>query len=104
MIDGFKSVWCREGEEYKEKCMLPTVKRGGSVLMWSCMSAAGVGKLHFIDGVMKSHMYCSKFKEKMLRSLCALGHHAIFQHDNDPKHPSKSAAAFVKKNRVKVDQ
>ncbi len=42
--DGFKTVWCRKGEEYNEKCMVPTVKHGGgSVLMWGCMSAAGVG-------------------------------------------------------------
>ncbi len=49
--DGFKTVWHRKGEEYKEKCMVPTVKHGGgSVLMWGCMSAAGVGELYFIDG------------------------------------------------------
>ncbi len=42
--DGFKTVWRRKGEEYKEKCMVPTVKHGGgSVLMWGCMSAAGDG-------------------------------------------------------------
>ncbi len=42
--DGFKTVWRRKGEEYKEKCLVPTVKHGGgSVLMWGCMSAAGVG-------------------------------------------------------------
>ncbi len=58
--DGFKTVWRRKGEEYKEKCMVPTVKHGGgSVLMWGCMSAAGVGELHFIDGIMNSQMYCS---------------------------------------------
>ncbi len=40
--DGFKTVWRRKGEEYKEKCIVPTVKHGGgSVLMWGCMSAAG---------------------------------------------------------------
>ncbi len=59
--DGFKTVWHRKGEEYKEKCMVPTVKYGGgSVLMWGCMSAAGVGELHFIDGIVNSQMYCSK--------------------------------------------
>ncbi len=69
--DGFKTVWHRKGEEYKEKCMVPTVKHGGgSVLMWGCMSAAGVGgELHFIDGIMNSQMYCSILKEKMLPSL-----------------------------------
>ncbi len=93
----------RKGEEYKEKCMVPTVKHdGGSVLMWGCMSAAGVGELHFIDGIMNSQMYCSILKEKVLPSLRAPGRHALFQHDNDPKHTSKATVGFLKKNRVKV--
>ncbi len=103
--DGFKTVWRRKGEEYKEKCIVPTVKHGGgSVLMWGCMSAAGVGELHFIDGIMNSQMYCSILKEKMLPSLRALGHRALFQHDNDPKHTSKATVGFLKKNRMKVIQ
>ncbi len=103
--DGFKTVWHRKGEEYKEKCMVPTVKHGGgSVLMWGCMSAAGVGELHFIDGIMNSQMYCSILKEKMLPSLRALSRRALFQHDNDPKHTSKATVGFLKKNRVKVIQ
>ncbi len=61
-----------------------------SVLMWGCMSAAGVGELHFIDGIMNSQMYCSILKEKMLPSLRALGRRALFQHDNDLKHTSKA--------------
>ncbi len=103
--DGFKTVWRRKGEEYKEKCMVPTVKYGGgSVLMWGYMSAAGVGELHFIDGIMNSQMYCSILKEKMLPSLHALGRRALFQHDNNPKHTSKATVGFLKKNRVKVIQ
>ncbi len=94
-----------QSEEYKEKCMVPTVKHGGgSVLMWGCMSAAGVGELHFIDGIVNSQMYCSILKEKMLPSLRALGRRALFQHDNDPKHTSKATVGFLKKNRVKVIQ
>ncbi len=69
-----------------------------------CMSAAGVGELHFIDGIMNSQMYCSILKEKMLPSLRARGRHALFQHDNDPKHTSKATVGFLKKNRVKVSQ
>ncbi len=101
--DGFKTVRRRKGEEYKEKCMVPTVKHGG-VLMWGCMSAAGVGELHFIDGIMNSQMYCSILKEKMLPSPRALGRRALFQHDNDPKHTSKATVGFLKKNRMKVIQ
>ncbi len=93
-----ESLWSKAKLEYKEKCMVPTVKHGGgSVLMWGCMSAAGVGELHFIDGIMNSQMYCSILKEKMLPSLRALGRRALFQHDNDPKHTSKATVGFLKK-------
>ena len=69
--DGVQTALCRQGEEYNEKCMVPTVKHGGgSVLLWGCMSAAGVGELHFINGIMNSQMYCEILKEKVLPSLC----------------------------------
>ena len=31
--DGFKHVWWRPGEEYKDKCVMPTVKHGGGNVM-----------------------------------------------------------------------
>ncbi len=104
--DGFKTVWRRKGEEYKEKCMVPTVKHGGgSVLMWGCMSAAGVG------GGAAFHWWHHEFTNVLLyteredaTSLRALGRRALFQHDNDPKHTSKATVVFLKKNRVKVIQ
>ncbi len=44
--DGGKLVWRQPSEEYKDKCVLPTVKHGGgSVMVWGCMSAAGTGVL-----------------------------------------------------------
>ncbi len=40
--DGVKRVWWQPCEEYKDKCVLPTVKHGGeNVMVWGCMSAAG---------------------------------------------------------------
>ena len=57
--NGFKHVWWQPGEEYKDKCVMPTVKHGGgNVMVWGCMSAAGVGELYFIVGNMNSNMYC----------------------------------------------
>ncbi|CAI9544108.1 unnamed protein product, partial [Staurois parvus] len=76
--------------------MVPIVKHGGGiVLLWGCMSTADVGELHFIAGIMNSQMYYSILKEKMLPSLHALGRHALFQHDNDPKHTSKATVSFL---------
>lgn len=101
--DGVQHVWRQPGEEYQDKCVVPTVKHGGgSVMVWGCMSAAGTGDLRFIEGNMDSTMYCEILKEKMLPSLKKMGRKAIFQHDNDPKHRSKHTSAFLKKAKVSV--
>ena len=100
---GFKHVWRRPGEEYKDKCVMPTVKHGGgNVMVWSCMSATGVGELHFIEGNMNSNMYCKILQQSMIPSLQKLGHRAVFQHDNDTKHTSKTTTTSLKRLRVKV--
>ncbi len=68
--DGVKHVWRQLGEEYKDKCVLATVKHGGgSVMVWGCMSAV--------------HMYCDILKQSIIPSLRRLGRRAVFQHDND---------------------
>ncbi len=87
--DGINRVWRQPGEEYKDKCVLPTVKHcGGIVIVWGCMSAAD--------------MYCDILKQSMIPSLRRLSHRAVFQHDNDPKHTSKTTTALLKKLRVKA--
>ncbi len=88
--DGVKHLWRQPGEEYKDKCVLPTVKHGGgSVMFWGCMSAASTGKLQFIEGTMNANVYCDILKQSMIPSLRRLGRREVFQHDNDPKHTSK---------------
>ncbi|KAL0147049.1 hypothetical protein M9458_057573 [Cirrhinus mrigala] len=58
-LDGIKRVWRQPGEEYIDKCALPTVKHsGGSVMIWGCKSAASTGELQFIEGTMNANMYC----------------------------------------------
>ena len=53
-----KHVWQQPGEEYKDKCVVPTGKHGGGgVMVWGCMSAAGTGELQFIEGTMNANMY-----------------------------------------------
>ncbi len=70
--------------------ILPIVIHGGgSVLMWGCMSAKGVGEMQFIDGTMNASLYIQTLNEKM-----KLGRREIFQHDNDPKHTAKSHKCF----------
>ncbi len=51
---------------------------------------------------MNANMYCDILKQSMIPSLWRLGRRAVFQHDNDPKHTSKTTTALLKKLRVKV--
>ncbi len=82
--DGVKHVWRQPGVEYKDKCVLPTVKHGGeSVMVCGCMSAAGTGELQFIEGTMNANMYCDILKQSKIPSLQRMGRRAVFQHDND---------------------
>ncbi len=51
--DGRQYVWRRPGEALKEECLTPTVAHGGgSILVWGCFSAKGVGNLVKIDEIM----------------------------------------------------
>ena len=96
--DGFKHVWRRPGEKYKDKCVMPTVRHGGgNVIVYGCMSAAGVGELYFIEGNMNSNMYCEIRQQNMIPSLQNMGPRAVFQHDNDSKHTSKTTIALLKR-------
>ncbi len=65
--DDVKHVWRQPVEEYKDKCVLPTIKHGGgSVMLWGYMSAAGTGE--FIEGTMNANMYCDILKQSMIPS------------------------------------
>ena len=91
--DGFKHVWRRPGEEYKDKCAMPTVKRGdGNVMVWGCMSASDVGELHFIEGNMNSNMYSEILQQSMISSIQKLGCRAV--HDNDPNTPPRQPLIY----------
>ncbi len=78
--DGVKCAWQQPGEEYKDKCVLPTVKHGGgSVMVWGCMIAAGTGELQFIEGTMNANM--SEAEHDPLPS--ETGPQGSIQRDND---------------------
>ena len=49
-----------------------------------------------------SNIYCEILQQTMIPSLQKLGSRAVFQHDNDPKHTSKTTIALLKRLRVKV--
>lgn len=90
--DGRAKVWLKSNTEFQPQNVNPTVKHGGgSVMVWGCMAANGVGKLRFIDGTMDKAMYIDILKDSFLPSvqILDLEGNFIFVQDNDPKHSSK---------------
>ncbi|GFS53891.1 transposable element Tcb2 transposase [Trichonephila clavipes] len=90
-------VWCGVNQipHTRPTHTIPTVKHGGgSVMVWGCMAASGVGKLVFIDGIMHKMAYLNILQNNLKESAdkLGLGSNFIFQQDNDPKH-----TAFVVK-------
>jgi len=102
--DGKVYVWRHPNEDFKEKNVVPTVKHGGgSVMLWGCMSAAGTGRLRFIEGIMDRFLYKEILTSEMLPSAQTLiGRNYIFQRDNDPKHTSKIVKEFLAQKKVRV--
>lgn len=97
--DGVRYVRRRPGERFDPSCTIGTVKhRGGNIMVWGCMSAAGVGRVYKVVGTMRSDQYIGILQNAMLPSMVDLfgnNHNAIFQHDNDPKHTSRATKQFL---------
>lgn len=102
--DGPSYVRRPVGSRLNKKYIIPTVKHGGgSIMVWGCFSAFGVGPLHRIEGHMDRFMYRDILENHLLPYLdetMPLRH--VFQHDNDPKHKSKVVTDWLKNQNINV--
>ncbi|CAK9818710.1 Transposable element Tcb1 transposase [Anthophora quadrimaculata] len=87
----------RKGEAYQEACLKPTVKHGGgSVMVWGCISANGVGDLIRINGKLTATQYLEILQQHAVPSGQRLiGNKFLFQHDNDPKHTARIVKNYL---------
>jgi hypothetical protein len=69
-------------------------------MLQGCIAAGGTGALHKIDGIMREANYMDILKQH-LKDISQLGRKWVFQMDNDPKHPYKVLAKWLKDNKVK---
>uniref|UniRef100_A0A3Q3JS38 Transposase n=1 Tax=Monopterus albus TaxID=43700 RepID=A0A3Q3JS38_MONAL len=98
-------VWHKPNTAFQEKNLIPTVKHGGgSVMVWGCFAAAGPGQLTIIESTMNSTVYQKVLEEHVRPSVrkLKLKRNWTMQHDNDPKHTSKSTKDWLKKKKWRV--
>lgn len=77
---------------------------GGCIMVWSCMTKDGFGEAALIQERMDAKIYVEIMQEHMLLSAEYLfgKRNFVFQQDNDPKHTSKLAKDWFKRNNITV--
>ena len=83
----------------KDVCLKPAGKhRGGSNMVWGCLTARGVGNLVRNDRIMNAEKYRWILIHNVIPSVKRLiGNGFIFLQDNDPKHTSLKVKSYLKK-------
>ncbi|HVI21742.1 MAG TPA: IS630 family transposase, partial [Bacillus sp. (in: firmicutes)] len=94
--DGRKWAWKKRGDnQLADRHVQGTVKfGGGSLMLWGCMTAQGVGYTCRIDRRMDAEVYTGILDDYLLPTIEYYNldkDTVIFQQDNDPKHTSKKA-------------
>lgn len=95
----------RTNERYSRNCVVPTVKGGGGKLMiWGCMSAAGVGLVCRVEGTVNAPKYIQILENYMLPSAAATFDRQEwhFQQDNAPCHKAKAVMTWLETNGVEA--
>jgi transposase len=104
--DGREWVWKKPNGVLTEQHVKGTVKfGGGSLMLWGCMTAQGVGYAARIDGRMDAQLYAEILGDDFIKTLKDYEldmDEIIFQQDNDPKHTSRIARKWFEDNGVEV--
>ncbi len=104
--DRCKWVWKKPGNGLAAKDVKGTVKfGGGSLMMWGCMTAQGVGYACHIDGHLDAETYTHIMDNELMQTVEYYGlekDKLIFQQDNDPKHTSKKASNWFASEGIQL--
>lgn len=97
-------IWYAEKIE-KNGLINNSMKHGrGGVMVWGCMSAAGVGNLVIIEEIMNKTVYLNILKNNLNQSAekFKIRNDYYFQQDNDPKHTDLDAKSRYESYRALV--
>lgn len=101
--DSRSRVLRERNETFHPDCLKRKVKFPASVMVWGLMSAKGVGRLYFIDGIVNTDKYLTILKECLLSTMeetLNSGEDFIFQQDGAACHTSKRALKWFQDNNI----
>lgn len=104
--DGRKWCWKTPGAALQPHNVQLTLKNGGgSIMIWGCMTAKGLGNMAKIEGNMDAELYCKILDEDLIGTFEWFGmdkDKMIFQHDKDPKHTAKKTKTWLENEKIQV--
>lgn len=108
--DGRTWAWIRDTDTIQPQQVKSTIKHGGgSIMIWSAISAAGTGWLCKIDGTLDSQLYLEILKDELeltinhtAEALSLRRDQLVFQHDNDPKHTAHAVREYLRERDYEV--
>lgn len=103
--DGNQKVIRSANTRFNEENILKTRKfKGGSVMVWGCISYNGVGKLVVVDETLNATRYTQLLSENLFESAEDMGisNDFIFQQDNAPCHKAAHTKRFFTENQINV--
>lgn len=105
LVDKSSFVRRRPGEQFHADCLVERVKHPVSVMVWSVISAKGMGSLYIVEGTMKQDQYKRVLETRLLPQVNEWFPDAdeyIFMHDSAPCHKARSVTAFLAERNVTV--
>jgi biotin operon repressor len=99
-----RKVLRTKDEKNNPVCYRRAVQKPASVMVWGCMSATGVGRLHFCKGTVNAVEYIRILETNMLPSRRELFRRcpSLFQQDNARPHTARITKAWLQNQRVRV--
>lgn len=102
--DGIRYVRRPVNKRFDPKYTIGTVKHsGGNIMEWGAFNFSGIGPLHRVNGIMDQFHYKEILENEMLPyAEDKMPVTWVFQHDNDPKHTTRSIKKWIEDNYLTV--
>jgi transposase len=107
LVNNVSRRYCWRGinQEYDARFVKPVVKfGGGSIMLWACMCADGIGWMCKVDNTLDSMLYRDILQDEMTKTVEHYFPDSVFffQQDNSSVHTAKIIKNYLSQKNIRV--